>query len=208
MKTIALELAILLLASLAYGCQSKPTEPARAGLPLSPGFDSSRDYEREVYPVVAAEVASRCHIEGPIGTYVFSTATTDENIVRGWATGQFRYQLHRIPPELITSFRQLIAEDVPHGDLSRIWPNVVMLNASELEKYYFWCGPEWTAFRKKHPRPQGIWMFSRVGISRDGQWAMMYVVSRSGNCEDGTVYVLRQEGDAWVIDRLMPVWVA
>src|SRR4029078_4528473 len=113
-----------------------------------------------------------------------------------------------IPPDLIATFRTLISEDVPQSDVSRIWPNVVMLKPSERGKYFFGYGPEWKAFRKKHQRPQGVWMFSRVAISRDTQWAMMYVGSQSGNCEDGMVYVLRRNGDSWAIDRLMGVWVA
>ena len=194
--------------SLLLSCQATAVQEPVRTLPASSQSPTGRDYELEVYPIVAAEVADRCHIEGPIGTYVFSTATSDENIVRGWDTDQFRYRCDGIPPDLIATFRTLVADDVPQSDLSRIWSNVVMLKPSELGKYYFWHGPEWKAFRKKHPRPQGIWMFSRVGISRDNQWAMMYVVSMSGNCEDGTVYVLRRNGDSWVIDRLMGVWVA
>ena len=212
MKGVRHWLVVQLVVLMLYGCHTGPigqdSGSPSDGSTQEKQDQPNRDYEAEIYPIVASEVITRCHIKSPIETYVFSTATTDKSIVRGWDSNQFRYQLDHIPVDLIAKFQELVRDDVPQSNLSRIWPHVVMLDPKEIGRLFFRNGPEWKAFAKKHPQPQGVWMFSRIGVSGDGEWAMMYVVSQSGNCEDGTIYVLRQDANAWVIDRTIPVWVA
>jgi hypothetical protein len=73
-------------------------------------------------------------------------------------------------------------------------------------------GPQntgWIGFRRAFPNGAGIVTLSRVGLSSDGRWAIVY----GGQQADwlagaGYIYVLHRDPDKWRIRRQLNVWVS
>lgn len=67
----------------------------------------------------------------------------------------------------------------------------------------------WTTFRREHPRANGVVSISRVALSNDGTWALLYAGRRSDYLAGrGFLYVLRKDGGVWrIIERAM-LWVS
>jgi len=67
----------------------------------------------------------------------------------------------------------------------------------------------WKGFRERHPHSHGFYSFARVGFSRDGTEALMYVEEYAGSLEAGGRYVLfRKFNGHWGYVAEKNAWIS
>lgn len=68
---------------------------------------------------------------------------------------------------------------------------------------------QWRAFHIKYPGSPGLISLSRVGFSRNGNLALVYMGKSCGPlCGDGTFYLLARRNGAWVVKNEAPWWIS
>jgi hypothetical protein len=67
----------------------------------------------------------------------------------------------------------------------------------------------WDAFHRKYPSSQGLLRLSRVGFSKDGMQAMVYIGNLyNGRDGGGHFVVLSKESGQWVVKSKVQLWIA
>jgi hypothetical protein len=114
-----------------------------------------------------------------------------------------------IPRELIRDFARVAT------DRSRIEPFALgrsrlrLLSDSTLARFFGRLKPGWEGFRRAFPQGGGIVSVSRVGLTHDGRWAMVYVGSQGDWLAGaGFVYVLHHDGGIWRIRHRQLLWIS
>lgn len=114
-----------------------------------------------------------------------------------------------VPRDLIRDFRRVAA------GRSRIEPfelgrgKLHLLADSTLARFFGKGKPGWDGFYRAFPRGSGIVSLSRVGLSRDGHWAVLYVGQQSNWLVGaGDLYVLHNDGGIWRIRYRRMLWLS
>ena len=118
-----------------------------------------------------------------------------------------------LPPNVFDNFRRAMA-DTSAITAFAVHRGTMRMISSDSMRYYFPGDPRgevpgWSAFRLAHPHARGIATLSRVGLSDDGMWALVY----SGRQSDwlagaGFLYVARRGQNGWAIVRRRLLWVS
>lgn len=67
----------------------------------------------------------------------------------------------------------------------------------------------WEAFREKHPKAGNLYTFSRVGFSKNGCLALVFVTNWCGSlCGEGNYYLLKKETGQWKIVNKVMTWIS
>jgi hypothetical protein len=68
---------------------------------------------------------------------------------------------------------------------------------------------DWESFRGKYPKAENLYTVSRIGFSRDGTQALVFVTNWCNSlCGEGNYYVLKKENSEWrIVDKLM-TWIS
>ena len=83
-----------------------------------------------------------------------------------------------------------------------------LISQEELAKI-FGGNLNWSNFHKKYPDTGGFSTFSRVGFSKDGLQALVFVGwSCGGLCGEGNYYFLKKENGEWKVVTKEMVWIS
>jgi hypothetical protein len=67
----------------------------------------------------------------------------------------------------------------------------------------------WEEFYRLYPRSQGYTWLSRVGFSRDGMQALVYIGTQSGSLSGlGRLVLLKWDGKSWQIQKDFRIWIS
>jgi hypothetical protein len=90
--------------------------------------------------------------------------------------------------------------------------NYTLMTIDELKESfnYKWDGDlDWEGFYKKYPKSGGIFTFSRVGFSKDGQQALLFVTNWCRTlCGTGEYYLLKKENGEWKVVNKHMIWIS
>ena len=127
----------------------------------------------------------------------------------GYAAELLADSLPDVPRDLIRDFNRVATDE------SRIEPfelgrsRLHLLADSTLARFFGRYKPGWEGFRRAFPRGGPIVSVSRVGLSRDGHWAMVYVGSQGDWLAGaGYFYFLSNEGGIWRERHRRMLWVS
>lgn len=114
-----------------------------------------------------------------------------------------------VPRDLIRDFNRVAT------DQSRIEPfklgrsKLHLLADSTLSHFFGRYKPGWEGFRRAFPKGGPIVSVSRVGISHDGHWAMVYVGSQGDWLAGaGYLYVMYNDAGIWRIRSSKMLWIS
>jgi hypothetical protein len=120
-----------------------------------------------------------------------------------------RDSLPEVPRGLARDFWRVATDD------SRIAPfelgrsRLHLLADSTLARFFGRRKPGWEGFRRTFPRGGSIVSVSRVGLSRDGHWAMVYAGSQGDWLAGaGFLYVLYSDGGIWRVRHRQMLWIS
>jgi hypothetical protein len=201
--------------------------------PFSP--ENRRAVERAVYRAVLdsaytvvtdsssrslREIMLMDHFAGLGGPAPFDSLVAHE------ALEWLRDSVRALPPATITAFAQqmgdtssiagtLVAHEVADSS-PNLWMGtraaLHLVADSTLRRFFAPArdhGTGWTGFRDAFPNSTGIVSISRIGLSPDGRWAIMYAGEQSDwLAGGGYVYVLRRRGRTWRIIASRMLWVS
>jgi hypothetical protein len=127
----------------------------------------------------------------------------------GYAEEWVTDSLSDVPRDLINDFRRVAADhsriepfDLDRGELH-------LLADSTLAHFFGRRKPGWESFRRAFPRGTGIISLSRVGLSHDGRWAILYI-DQSGDYlgGGGDLNILHKEGGIWRLRYSKGLWIS
>jgi hypothetical protein len=114
-----------------------------------------------------------------------------------------------VPRDLVRDFSRVAT------DHSRIEPFALgrstlhLLADSTQARFFGLHKPGWEGFRRAFPKGGGIVSVSRVGLSRDGHWAMVYTASQGDWLAGaGYLYVLYNDGGIWRERHRRMLWIS
>jgi hypothetical protein len=120
-----------------------------------------------------------------------------------------RDSLPDVPRDLLTDFRRV------GTDHSRIKPftlergDLQLLADSTLRRFFGKWKPGWEGFHRAFPRGTGIIEVSRVGLSRDGRWAILYIEEQASSLGGaGDFNILHREGGVWRVRYSYRIWIS
>ena len=135
-------------------------------------------------------------------------ANVDDQRV-GYAAEWVSDSLPEVPRDLIRDFRRVAADQSRIGPFELGRGKLHLLADSTLARFFGRRKPGWEGFYRAFPRGGGIVSLSRVGVSRDGHWAMLYV-GRQGDwlAGAGYVYVLHNDRGIWRVRHSHMLWIS
>lgn len=120
--------------------------------------------------------------------------------------------LKELIPETIEDFQ---AKNKEIAQLKKKFPtkiNYKLINIDELREFFayeFDGEMDWEAFYKKYPKSGGLYTFSRVGFSQDGQQALLFVTNWCRSlCGEGNYYLLKKENGEWKVINKHMIWIS
>jgi hypothetical protein len=109
-----------------------------------------------------------------------------------------------IKPETLEDFEQKNKESFPIEKKFPTKANYTLLNKKDWGETL-----NWDNFQKKIPNSVGLYIFSRVGFSKEGTQALVFVASYCGElCGKGNYYFLKKENGEWKIVSELNRWVS
>jgi len=120
--------------------------------------------------------------------------------------------LKELIPETIEDFQ---AKNKETAQLKKKFPtniNYTLIKIDELKEFFayeFDGEMDWEAFYKKYPKSGGLYTFSRVGFSQNGQQALLFVTNWCRSlCGEGNYYLLKKENGEWKVINKHMVWIS
>ncbi len=85
---------------------------------------------------------------------------------------------------------------------------IIFISEEESNKL-FGSGGGWNEFYKRYPNSQGRLTLSRIGISKSKKQALFYYSNQSyWKAGAGFVVLLRDNGDRWIIENKLRIWIS
>jgi len=120
----------------------------------------------------------------------------------------FEKAFKELKPETIEDFK---AKNKEISHLEKKFPTketYYLISDEELSKF-FYRGLDWEGFNKKYPNSGGFYTFSRVGFSKDGTQAILFVAHSCGSlCGEGYYYFLRNDNGEWKVIAPLMTWIS
>lgn len=109
-----------------------------------------------------------------------------------------RDSLPDVPQDLARDFWRVVGDHSPIAPFELGRSRLHLLSDSTLARFFGKRKLGWEGFRRAFPRGGGIVTVSRVGLSRDGHWAMVYAGSQGDWLAGaGYLYVVYKDGNVW-----------
>ncbi len=130
------------------------------------------------------------------------------NVADRWIADSFP----DVPRDLLADFRRVAGDTsnivpftLPHGSLRLV--------ADSTLGRIFGARPAadtlgWSRFQREYPNSRGPFAFSRVGLSRNREWALVLAGRASGPLGgDGSLALLLRSGETWSVHAWRLLWV-
>jgi hypothetical protein len=116
---------------------------------------------------------------------------------------------YKLDEELISS---LISENQQEDQLTNSFSlpvKYVLINEQNLNEILRKDGPYWDAFYKRYPKSPGVISISKAGFNQRADQAIIYLSRSCGSlCGTGSIYILQKDGEDWVLQDRINLWVS
>jgi hypothetical protein len=114
-----------------------------------------------------------------------------------------------VPRDLIRDFERVATDQSRIESFAPGRSKLHLLADSTLAHFFGRHKSGWEGFRRAFPDGGGIVSLSRVGLSHDGHWAMVYVGSQGDWLAGaGFLYVLYNDGGIWRVRHRQMLWIS
>ena len=161
--------------------------------------------EAEEYAVYSAAVRQNpiSYDFGPFLVIRDQTSTFDDRLF------EQTLAVHSLPADLADSYRSRNSASYTLGPNLELEQDYVLMTQKEYEQLFGRRGGGWPEFESTYPGAEGLINFSRVGFSEDGGTALVEMGFRCWDlCGAGGLYLFTKEGDEWVFEKELMVWMS
>jgi hypothetical protein len=181
-----------------------------ACLPPDPESRAHRATEDAVH-VALLESCCVVRVPGRPAPMIMLRERLAPDAIEAWHRQWLSDSVAGLPYEVVEEFERLAGDTSLAAPLQVHGAPLHMLPDSVFYRYF--NAPmgrdAWPAFRVAFPEAGGVVRLARVGLSRDGMWALTYVESRAGALSGaGFLYVLRKERGTWRVVRRLNQWMS